>query len=374
MQRLAHNAAVLAGIASRRFAFCGPLFANISLANVCNLSCRFCHYSESRANLTAAGKKSLTKFLDYSAACRLLSDLRDLGTNHAIFLGEGEPLLYPRLFDLIHECRKRSIRSEIFTNGLLLDSALSDELVRSGTDVIKISIMADSAEHYEELRQSGRKDTWERVWKGVNAIVAAKRKARADKPRILLHHMVCGLTRNGLDRMVENSRRAGADSLTFTPLSEQSISIPDLILKDADIPDVCRHLREIDASLKGTMLRTNAEDAAMRLEHGPDVHERMRCWIGWISTRIQTNGDVAFCHVVGTIAGNIRRKSFHEIWQSEEYCRFRRIAGKPGGITSPELHSACNYCCYLPHHNQIRQLESARGILRSVRSALTTEG
>lgn len=372
MGQLAHKAAVLAGIASRRFAFSGPLFATISLSSICNLNCRFCHYRDAEIRSDANGRRT-SRFLDYDAACRLLDDLRDMGTELAIFLGEGEPLLYPQLIELLHECRKRGIGTEVFSNGLRLDPVLSAELVRAGLGAMKISIMADCAEHYEELRKSGRKETWEQVWQGVDSLVKARGRAGARKPRIILHHMVCRITRDRLGRMVENARRAKADGVTFTPLVEQPLPIPDLALNEADIPDVCRHLREIDASLKKTPLSCNAEDAAARLEAGPYVHRHMPCWIGWLSMRIQTNGDVFFCHAVDQTAGNILQRSFREIWQSGEYRSFRRIAGKCGGIAAPEMRASCHYCCYFPHHERIRKLRSVRGIVQALCDTLTTE-
>jgi MoaA/NifB/PqqE/SkfB family radical SAM enzyme len=55
--------------------------------------------------------------------------------------------------------------------------------------------------------------------------------------------------------------------------------------------------------------------------------QRIPCYIGWIFTRILSNGDVNACLKAHKIpVGNLHRRSFREIWNGPEQRRFRHKA------------------------------------------------
>jgi len=64
----------------------------------------------------------------------------------------GEPLLHPRLMDMISVCRENRISCEISTNATLLDRERSESLLDSGLNAIYLCMDGMKPETYEQIR------------------------------------------------------------------------------------------------------------------------------------------------------------------------------------------------------------------------------
>jgi Radical SAM superfamily/4Fe-4S single cluster domain len=94
----------------------------------CNITCRACY------NEAAPHHKSLeeiTNDLDVMTKLRRIDSLS---------LAGGEVTLHPQLLEIIKLIKRRGITVELFTNGLLLDEVLLDQLSAAGTDLIFLHI------------------------------------------------------------------------------------------------------------------------------------------------------------------------------------------------------------------------------------------
>lgn len=67
--------------------------------------------------------------------------------------GFGEPLLNPRIADMVRALKQSRVCREIrlFTNGVLLTSELGRQLIDAGLDLLRVSIEALDSEGYREL-------------------------------------------------------------------------------------------------------------------------------------------------------------------------------------------------------------------------------
>lgn len=85
---------------------------------------------------------------------KILDDLDDFpGPKTIAWAGVGEPLLHPRLPEMVRAAHEKGMRTEITTNGLLLSHALSDSLLESGLDQLAVSIDGATYEKYEHIRR-----------------------------------------------------------------------------------------------------------------------------------------------------------------------------------------------------------------------------
>lgn len=110
-----------------------PIFyAGVALTNLCNLTCRHCPISVTTTGATRAE-------WSVEAFDRLIGDLVAQGLTRVSITG-GEPLLHPRLANLLAVLGRYGIESKLNTNGLLADPALVSELVDYGLVEIDISI------------------------------------------------------------------------------------------------------------------------------------------------------------------------------------------------------------------------------------------
>ncbi|MFW5979417.1 MAG: radical SAM protein [Halanaerobium sp.] len=108
----------------------GPVVAwNIN--SQCNLNCRHCY-----SNSTAACRNET---LNTKEAFNLIDQLADFKVP-VLLLSGGEPLLRPDLFKLIKKAKSRNSRVVISTNGTLLSEKMVQELKSLGVSYIGISL------------------------------------------------------------------------------------------------------------------------------------------------------------------------------------------------------------------------------------------
>lgn len=106
----------------------------IEVTNICNNKCIFC---TNRKMTRAKG------YIDYDLAIRILKECYDLGTREVGFYATGEPLLYPKLKELISYAKMLGYDYVyLTTNGLLATKPKIMELLEAGLDSIKFSINA----------------------------------------------------------------------------------------------------------------------------------------------------------------------------------------------------------------------------------------
>ena len=137
----------------------------VEVTTRCNLSCAMC-VKRTDGGCSPEGDLSMPLFGALAPAFPGLEAL--------ILNGVGEPLLHPRLEEMIRSARERMPRSAwvgFQTNGLLLSPERAVSLARSGLDRICISIDAVSPETFRKVREGGELE-------GVERALAAMSSAR----------------------------------------------------------------------------------------------------------------------------------------------------------------------------------------------------
>jgi sulfatase maturation enzyme AslB (radical SAM superfamily) len=129
-----------------------PPFPNAMMlesTNACNLKCWFCYDKQHRNNT----------FLDMELAYKILTDAYAGGTREVCFNLKGEPLLHPRIVDLVGKAKQLGY-TYIYntTNGVLATKALVTRLVENGLNSLKFSINACNAEEYKKVHGADKFD------------------------------------------------------------------------------------------------------------------------------------------------------------------------------------------------------------------------
>jgi len=133
-----------------------PCKVYVEPTNACNLDCRTCmrHAWDEPED-----------FMDWLVYERVVDGLVESGGAPAVrqrtgapvpgtvaFMGLGEPLLHPRLVDMVRLATERGLATEVTTNALLLDRVMADELVAAGLGQLVVSIDGASAETFGQVR------------------------------------------------------------------------------------------------------------------------------------------------------------------------------------------------------------------------------
>jgi MoaA/NifB/PqqE/SkfB family radical SAM enzyme len=122
----------------------GPAICNIAITNSCNATCDFCNFA---VNKKQVGK---LRWLDAEQLPRALDILHSRGIRYLNIFG-GEPLLHPRLAEMVAAAVARDMAPAVITNGWLLPAKL-DELAAAGLRTIYVSIDAPALSVHEANR------------------------------------------------------------------------------------------------------------------------------------------------------------------------------------------------------------------------------
>jgi MoaA/NifB/PqqE/SkfB family radical SAM enzyme len=105
------------------------LYCQLIVTRRCNLACGYCNEFD-----------DVSKPVEYDTLVRRIDHLVDeLGVTILDFLG-GEPLLHPRMADLVAHARAKGCWTNIITNGLLLSERMVQALNEAGLDSMCVSV------------------------------------------------------------------------------------------------------------------------------------------------------------------------------------------------------------------------------------------
>jgi len=124
-----------------------PEVLRIEPASSCNLACIHCPTG------TLDLERGIMTDEVFRAIQRDFVSLRDSVRVVVMYHG-GEPLLNPRLGEMVRECQKglRIEKLKLVTNGLLLDPPRAEELISAGVTEFQISLDGASPEENEAIR------------------------------------------------------------------------------------------------------------------------------------------------------------------------------------------------------------------------------
>jgi radical SAM protein with 4Fe4S-binding SPASM domain len=318
-----------------------PRDLQVEVTSACNLRCAMCLVRYRPPVNKVAGA------IDVDLFRRLIDDLPDLAG--VTLQGLGEPLLHPRLLDLVGHTHQRGIRVGFNSNATLLTRERSQQLVRAGLDWVHVSVDGATAQTYESIREGARLPV---VLRNLADLVAVRRED--GRGRLEIRVVFVAMRRNigELPRLVAQLNRIGITDLRVQNLSHD--------FADTDPAGSYREIREYAhdqalweddpetreafaaaegvAAARGVALRLpRTTGRTVAAAGGPG------CTWPWDSAYITSAGVVQpCCMVMGddrVSLGRLTERSFPEIWADEPYVEFRRrlLSGPP-----PEVCRGCS--------------------------------
>jgi MoaA/NifB/PqqE/SkfB family radical SAM enzyme len=314
-----------------------PRRLQLEVTSACNLRCAMClvRYRPPVNKLAGA--------LDVGLFRRLLDDLPDLAD--LTLQGLGEPLLHPRLVDMVREARERGIRVGFNSNATLLSRAMAERLVRAGLDWLHVSLDGASPATYESIREGARLPA---VLRNLADLVAVRRALGRANPQIRVVFVAMRRNVAELPALVELVGRIGIADVRVQNLSHD--------FADTDPAGGYREIREYareQALWADDAVTRPAYAAARRAAAAHGVQLRLprttgqtaaaappgpRCTWPWEAAYVTSASVVQpCCMVMGddrVALGRLTERSFPEIWADEPYVEFRRrlAAGPPPDV------------------------------------------
>lgn len=152
-----------------------PIHLDIEASSRCNLDCTFCDKQQ------MMGRDEFGD-LDFGLFTKIMDEAAGHGLCGLKLSYRGEPLLNPRLPEMIRYAKDRGVLDVYFnTNAMLLSRKLSARLVESGLDRISISIEGTDPVAYETSRRGAK---FQRVVDNLRALAEVRAELGSITPSI----------------------------------------------------------------------------------------------------------------------------------------------------------------------------------------------
>lgn len=223
---------------------------------------------------------------------------------YLVFYFQGEPYLNPAFLDMVSYASEKGIYTATSTNAHYLTDSNAKKTVESGLDRLIISIDGTTQEVYQQYRIGGRLD---KVLEGARNIVKWKKALKSKTPFVFFQFLVVKPNEHQVDEIRQLAKEIGVD---------------DVWLKTAQVYDYENDPNQlIPENSRYSRYRKN-EQGEYEFKNQLSNH----CWRLWHATVITWDGLVTPCCFDKDAKyklGDLKGKSFEQIWHNEEYVNFR---------------------------------------------------
>ncbi len=275
---------------------CIPLGASVELTLRCNIRCVHCYNFDRRvpAPRHADG-------MQYEDWIRVFRELREEGTLYLSLTG-GEAMVHPRFWDLLAEACALNFAVALLSNGTLLTAEACDRLAAHDRLLgVSISVYGATPAIHDAI--TGVRGSWERTMRGIDRL-----QERGVYVRMKFPLMKGNAAET--QEMIELAARRGLTYGIDTTITGRYDGTDGSLATRLDIP----RLKELyRGPLRPHLSRRPADP----------TDDEFKCNCARSNCGIFSSGDVSPCIAVPLAAGNVRRRSFREIWRTSPL--FRRI-------------------------------------------------
>lgn len=140
-----------------------PRFSCFGIIDDCMLKCKMCYKWKEDIFIKEKEKAKIPTLRDWKNCVSSLRDITD--DSFQINFGGGEPFLKEGLLDLVRFCNSKRFKTNVATNGYLIDGKMAKKVAGSGLDGIIISLDSLNESIHDYLR--GVRGVYQRVMNGV---------------------------------------------------------------------------------------------------------------------------------------------------------------------------------------------------------------
>ena len=341
-----------------------PHVISWNLTKACNLLCSHCYLladniqqlDQADTNLSGTtlsqdtlnfnqmqcGTASTANELDTNSALKVIDEIAELNPNLILILTGGEPLLRKDIFDLSRHASRKGMMVLLGTNACLINDDVAKKLKDNGFSGIGISLDSTHPDVHDSIR--GMKGSWESTIKGMKA---CKRQGL----EIQIQTTVFKKNYDEIPELVAFANEIGARvfNLFFLVCTGRGQDITDITSKQYE--DALKQIYKLHNQYEGTMLvsakcaphyrriayEMNPESALVKYYSGG-------CPAGTNYCRITPEGNVTPCPYMDTSCGNLKKKSFEEIWNNSGILKELRESELKGRCGECEFESMCKGC------------------------------
>lgn len=272
-----------------------PVSVSIEPTTSCNLRCPEC----------PSGLRSFTRDTGMLKKDFFRETIDQLSPEllYLIFYFQGEPYLNPDFLEMVKYAHSKKLYTATSTNAHYLNDENARRTVESGLDRLIISIDGTTQDVYEQYRVGGNLS---KVIEGAKNIVKWKRELKSKTPFVFFQFLVVKPNEHQIEDVKKLAEEVGVDEVRF---------------KTAQVYDFANDPNQLIPTID-KFSRYRKTNGSYEFKGKLENH----CWRLWHDPVITWDGLVVPCcfdkdaqHKLG----NLRDKSFKEIWNNGEYKKFR---------------------------------------------------
>ena len=294
-----------------------PLSIYIETTNRCIFRCRYCPMSLPGYAQTVGGFRTMT----LAEFIKIAQDIKSGGLLKVLrFYFMGEPLLNPELPKMIKTACKMNLaqRTELTSNGVLLDTEKSVALVNSGLDYLRISISSVDPVRHGQVTQTSV--SVEEIFDNIRSFRNTRDKMGSVKP-FLYVKLLDPLNQAETQRFLEMYGSVADETAIEKPMNWNNYEKRNLI----------------EATY-------GSDVSAERNDLYP--YPKEVCPFPFYTLMVNVNGDVTTCCVdwnKATRVGNVFESGLKSIWNGEQLRNLRQIHITRRRVLNP----SCGNCTFL---------------------------
>ncbi|MFN0006584.1 MAG: radical SAM/SPASM domain-containing protein [Planctomycetota bacterium] len=293
-----------------------PPFLILFINSICNLECEHCFYWKELNSRDDLSKDEIFALSD------------SLGPIENLNLSGGEPFIRKEFAEICAKFVRTNEVKQIYcpTNGWFTEKTIHQlrELFREKTlDLFAIELSLDGMEEFHNKFRVNPK-SFQKAMETYDALA----KYQEEEPRLQIHAIstatgenveeIRGLTTYLFERCPKMTHHNIA--MLRGERKRPTLIGPDLV-KYRELADyVARLWRDREKSRFGHVVDPMLHWGKIKIAEAQA--QAIPCRAGWMSGVVYANGDVSVCEQHAPI-GNIRKKSFPEIWHSKEAVALR---------------------------------------------------
>jgi radical SAM protein with 4Fe4S-binding SPASM domain len=306
-----------------------PLVMSWNVTRECNLKCNHCYIN--------ATKKKLLNELSTQEGKNLMDQICKV-SKPLLILSGGEPLLRPDIYELIKYGASKGLKMGLGSNGNLIDGMVAAKLKEAGIATVSISLDSHIPAQHDEFR--GVLGSWE---KSVNAC----KELRKNNVLVQVNTTLTQQNYDQIDDIMSLAEEIGVENfhLFFLVPTGRGTKMEDISpqkyedMITSTFSKVAKHKLNVRPSCAPQFMR-------IAKGMGLDMRQWIRgCLAGLYYCRIYPNGDVTPCPYLPIKLGNVREKTFKEIWfDSPIFKALRNPDSLKGKCGTCEYRALCGGC------------------------------
>ncbi len=311
-----------------------PLVISWNTTLKCNLKCPHCYVNATSGDLNDE--------LSTKDAHKLIDQISDVSRPMLILSG-GEPLLRKDVFDLIQYGTSKGLRMAMGSNGWLIDDSMAKKLKTAGIKTVSISLDSSIPENHDAFR--GVRGSWKKAISAIKAL-------RANNVLVQVNTTVTQENYHEIEEIMSLVEKLGVENfhLFFLVPTGRATRIADIS------PEKYEEMIKMAFS-KTTKHNLNVRPSCapqfMRIAKsmGLDMRKWIRgCIAGLYYCRVCSNGEITPCPYLPIKLGNVRNRTFSDIWFTSPILNDLRnsdkLKGKCGRCTYRDLCGGCRARAY----------------------------